>query len=72
MNHKIGDTLVEDLTLINCWTSSTEIIIVPEVQDNDRINSFVVNSLSQQKWAIMNINVKIIKSTKSNEKLHKL
>ena len=33
----------------NRRTSSTETIIVPETQGNDRMNSFLVKSLSQQK-----------------------
>ena len=44
---EIGDTLVEVLTSINCQTSSTETIIVSETQDNDRMNSFLVNNPSQ-------------------------
>ena len=39
-NKEIGETLVEVLTWINCRTSSTETIIVPETQGNDRMNSF--------------------------------
>ena len=46
-SEKIGDTLVEVLTSINRRTSSAETIIVPETQDNDRMNSFLVNSPSQ-------------------------
>ena len=44
---EIGDTLVEVLTSINCQTSSTETTIVSETQDNDRMNSFLVNNPSQ-------------------------
>ena len=44
---KIGVTLVEVLTSINHLTLSTETIIVPETQDNDRMNYFLVNTLSQ-------------------------
>ena len=46
-SEEIGDILVEVLTSINWRTSSTETIIVPETQDNDRMNSFSVNSPSQ-------------------------
>ena len=46
-SEEIGDTLVEVLTSINRQTSSTETIIVPEKQDNDGMNSFLVNSPSQ-------------------------
>ena len=46
-SEEIGDTLVEVLTLINGWASTTETIIVPETQDNDGMNSFLVNRLSQ-------------------------
>ena len=46
-SEEIGDTLVEVLTTINRRTSSTETIIVPETQDNDRMNSCLVNSPSQ-------------------------
>ena len=46
-SEEIGDTLVEALTSINCRTSSAETIIVSETQDNDRMNSFLVNSPSQ-------------------------
>ena len=44
---EIGDTLLEVLTSIYCEKSSTETVIVPETQDNDRINSFLVKSPSQ-------------------------
>ena len=48
MNHQeIVDTLVEVLISINGWTSSTETMIIPEIKDNDGINSFLVNSPSQ-------------------------
>ena len=46
-NHQIeefGGTLVEVFTSRNCRISSKETIIVTETQDNDRINSFLVNS----------------------------
>ena len=46
-SEEIGDTLVEVLTSINCQTSSTETTIVSERQDNDRMNSFLVNNPSQ-------------------------
>ena len=46
-SEEIGDTLVEVLTSINHRTLSTETIIVPETQDNDILNSFLVNSPSQ-------------------------
>ena len=46
-SEEIGDILAEVLTCINCRRSSTETIIVPETQDNDRMNSFLVNSPSQ-------------------------
>ena len=42
----IGHTLVDFLTSINCRTSNTETIIVPETQDNDRTNSFLVDNSS--------------------------
>ena len=45
-SEEIGDTLVEVLTSINHQPLSTETIIVPEIQDNDRLNSFWVNSSS--------------------------
>ena len=45
--NQIGDILVEVLTYINRRTSSTETIIVPETQNNDIMNSFLVNSRSQ-------------------------
>ena len=45
-SEEIGDTLVEVSTSINRWTLSTETIIVPEKEDNDRMNSFLVNSPS--------------------------
>ena len=44
---EIGDTLVEVFTSISRRTSSTETVIVPETQDNGRMNSFLVNSPSQ-------------------------
>ena len=44
---EIGDTLVEVLTSIYHRTLSTETVIIPETQDNGRMNSFLVNSLSQ-------------------------
>ena len=47
MNQKKLEIVVEVLTLINCRTSSTETAIVPETQDNDRMNSFLVNIPSQ-------------------------
>ena len=46
-SEEIVDTLVEVLTSINRRTPSTETIIVPETQDNDGMNSFLVNSPSQ-------------------------
>ena len=46
-SEQIGDILVEVLTYINRRTSSTETIIVPETQNNDIMNSFLVNSRSQ-------------------------
>ena len=46
-SEEIGDTLVEVLTSINRRTWSTETIIVPKTQDNDRMNSVLVNSPSQ-------------------------
>ena len=46
-SEEIGDTLVEVLTSINRQKSSTETIIVPETQDNDRMNSSLVKSPSQ-------------------------
>ena len=45
-SEEIGDTLVEVLTSINHQPLSTETIVVPEIQDNDRLNSFWVNSSS--------------------------
>ena len=44
---EIGDTVVEVLTSISCWTGSTETVTIPETQDNDRINYFLVISPSQ-------------------------
>ena len=46
-NHQIeeiGGTLVEVFTSGNFRTPSKETTIVTETQDNDRINSFLVNS----------------------------
>ena len=44
---EVRNILVKALTSISRQTSSTEIVIVPETQDNDRMNSFLVNSPSQ-------------------------
>ena len=46
-SEETGDTLVEVSTPINCQTSSPETTIVSETQDNDRMNSFLVNNPSQ-------------------------
>ena len=46
-SEEIGDTLVQVLTSINRRTLSTETIIVPQTQDNDGMNSFLVNNPSQ-------------------------
>ena len=35
------------LASINCRTSSTETIVIPETQDNGGMNSFLVNSSSR-------------------------
>ena len=45
-SEEIGDTLVEVSTSINRRTLSTGTMIVPEKEDNDRMNSFLVNSPS--------------------------
>ena len=45
-SEEIGDTLVQVLTSINCRTSSTKTTIVPETQDNDGMNSFLMKSPS--------------------------
>ena len=58
-SEKTGGTL-EVLTLVNCLKSCTETAIVPETQDNDKMNSFLVNSPSQQRMrggGKMNINI---------------
>ena len=44
---EVRNILVEVLTSISRRTSSTEIVIVTETQDNDRMDSFLVNSPSQ-------------------------
>ena len=44
---EVGDTLVEVLIYINFRKSSTETMIVPETQDNDIINFFLLNSSYQ-------------------------
>ena len=46
-SEEIRDTLGEVLTSTNHQTSSREAIVAPETQDNDRMNSFLVKSLSQ-------------------------
>ena len=46
-SEEIRDTIVEVLTSINHRPSITETKIVPETQDNDRMNSFLVNNPSQ-------------------------
>ena len=46
-SEEIRDTLEEVLSSTNHQTSSREAIVVPETQDNDRMNSFLVKSLSQ-------------------------
>ena len=59
-SEKTGGTLEEALTLVNCLKSCTETAIVPETQDNDKMNSFLVNSPSQQRTRSggkMNINI---------------
>ena len=59
-SEKTGGTLEEVLTLVNCLKSCTETAIVPETQDNDKMNSFLVNSPSQQRMrggGKMNINI---------------
>ena len=45
-SEEIGDTLVEVSSSINRRTLTTEAIIVPEKEDNDRMSSFLVNSTS--------------------------
>ena len=69
---EIRDALVKVLPSINCRTLSTETIIVTETQDNGRMNSFLVTSLSQERQAIMKMSIKLVKSTENNKKLHKL
>ena len=44
---KIEDTLVEVIGSINQRKWSTETIIVPEIQDNNRMNCFLINVPSQ-------------------------
>ena len=44
---EVRNILVKVLTSISRRKSSTEIVIVPETQDNDRMDSFLVNSPSQ-------------------------
>ena len=71
-SEEIGDTFVDVLASISHRTPSTEIVIVPEAKDNDRMNYFLGNSLSQQRRVIIKIKINTIKSTKSFKKLHKL
>ena len=70
-SEEIRDTIVEVLTSINHRPSITEIIAVPETQDNDRMNSFLVNNPSQQRRVIINIAKNMTKSTKHNKKNRK-
>ena len=46
-SEEIRDTIVEVLTSINHRPSITETIIGPEIQNNDRMNSFLANNPSQ-------------------------
>ena len=70
-SEEIRDTIVEVLTSINHRPSITEIIAVLETQDNDRMNSFLVNNPSQQRRVIINIAKNMTKSTKHNKKNRK-
>ena len=69
---EIRDTIIEVLTSVDRRTWITETVIVLETQDNGRANCFLENSPFQQRRVIMNINIKIVKSTENNKKLLKL
>ena len=57
-SEEIRDTIVEVLTSINHRPSITETIIGPETQNNDRMDSFLVNIPPQQGRTMMNYNYK--------------
>ena len=55
---RLEEAFLDVLTLINRQTSNTEIVIVPKTQNNDRMDSFLVNIPPQQGRTMMNYNYK--------------